>query len=164
MRISDWSSDVCSSDLISSGPAPDEPTVTLLHFMAMDVDAFIDWGMSQVGEPWDCGGGWRDFVHTDPRSALMLLARAARRGSWPVAPWYAALGVRNDKGVWNEAGTSLAARVLQRMPLEDMSRIALQAAQWLAATFDLLPQPTRLALFRRLWEDRKSTRLNSSHS
>src|SRR3546814_20905128 len=95
----------------------------------MDVDAFIDWGMSQVGEPWDCGGGWRDFVHTDPRSALMLLARAARRGSWPVAPWYAALGVRNDKGVWNEAGTSLAARVLQRMPLEDMSRIALQAAQ-----------------------------------
>src|SRR3546814_6524700 len=80
MRISDWSSDVCSSDLISSGPAPDEPTVALLNFKAMDVDAFIDWGMSQVGEPWDCGGGWRDFVHTDPRSALMLLARAARRG------------------------------------------------------------------------------------
>src|SRR3546814_5347005 len=99
MRISDWSSDVCSSDLklvesgaklpsnaqqkhadllhviqweppedrsdefavyISSGPAPDEPTVALLNFKAMDVDAFIDWGMSQVGEPWDCGGGWRE--------------------------------------------------------------------------------------------------------
>src|SRR3546814_14058619 len=38
------------------------------------------------------------------------------------------------------------------MPLEDMSRIALQAAQWLEATFDILPQPTRLALFRRLWD------------
>src|SRR3546814_16093788 len=118
MRISDCSSDVCSSDLweppedrsdefavyISSGPAPDEPTVALLNFKAMDVDAFIDWGMSQVGEPWDCGGGWRDFVHTDPRRALMLLARAARRGSWPVAPWYAALGVRNDKGRGTGAG------------------------------------------------------------
>src|SRR3546814_14000315 len=54
--------------------------------------------------------------------------------------------------VWNEAGTSLAARVLQRMPLEDMSRIALQAAQWLEATFDILPQPARLALFPRLWD------------
>src|SRR3546814_20348078 len=96
--------------------------------------------MSQVGEPWDCGGGWRDFVHTDPRSALMLLARAARRGSWPVVPWYAALGVRNDKGVWNEASTSLAARVLQRMPLEDMSCIALQQAKWLEGPFDILPK------------------------
>src|SRR3546814_9069687 len=82
------------------------------------------------------------FFHTDPRSALILLARSARRGSWPVPPWYAALCFRNDKGVWNEAGTSLAARVLQRMPLEDMSRIALQAAQWLEANFDILPQPT----------------------
>src|SRR3546814_16022806 len=52
---------------ISSGPAPDEPTVALLNFKAMEVDAFIDWGMSQVGEPWECGGGGRAFVNTDPR-------------------------------------------------------------------------------------------------
>src|SRR3546814_20643422 len=43
---------------ISSGPAPDEPTVALLNFKAMDVDAFIDWGMLHVVEPWDCGIGW----------------------------------------------------------------------------------------------------------
>src|SRR3546814_10622046 len=35
MRISDWSSDVCSSDLVSSGKRPDELT-SLLHPRTID--------------------------------------------------------------------------------------------------------------------------------
>src|SRR3546814_11442566 len=107
----------------------------------MDVDAFIDWGMSLVGEPWDCGGGWRDFVHTDPRRALMLLARAARRGSRPFAPWSDALGVRNNNGVWNEAGTPSAARLLRCSTLEHMSPISYPYPKLLDATFSNTPHP-----------------------
>src|SRR3546814_3584343 len=41
MRISDWSSDVCSSDLFAHAPAPDDDGLRLAHGLALPPGAII---------------------------------------------------------------------------------------------------------------------------
>src|SRR3546814_3912970 len=66
MRISDWSSDVCSSDL----PAPDAPGSFVIHLHVDDADAMIERAVAAGGKllraPQDHFYGERSGTLRDP--------------------------------------------------------------------------------------------------
>src|SRR3546814_3077866 len=79
MRISDWSSDVCSSDLLFSGPPRHGPTDDLPHIMGAE-------GFGAVGRHCLCGNShrsveavlFRKFLRADYRGRRAAGGRAGR--------------------------------------------------------------------------------------
>src|SRR3546814_1859835 len=77
MRISDWSSDVCSSDLVTSGSVPDiDPRYRFLRWMSMPLERY--------GPP-RSSFGLRPSTHPAARSGRAGLWFVDHRGSR--APW-----------------------------------------------------------------------------
>ena len=143
----------------SSGSAAFEQldTGTLENFEEMSVEQFIKWSEMQSGEgilPCECGGGWRQFVEYDIRSAVGFLKGAAANNSWSVPPWYTLLGVmeRNDKDNIVKDLKPEVASLLTDMPIHCLAQLALQSARWLESVWRQINNRKRTKLWMRIWD------------
>ena len=129
----------------------DEPG-TVEDYASMSVESFVQWSETQTGNPWDCGGGWHVFVESEPKLALKLLEGAAEHGAWPISPWYAALSRFEQAGNIPKRLEREIAGTLMGMPLEALTKLALQAARWLENARPRLGKTLRQNLWRRVWD------------
>ena len=140
------------SFFMSSGFVDREESGPIEDFANMPVERFIQWGSSQTGAPWECGGGWNLFFENESRAALELLRDAAMRGAWPIQPWYTALTRFDQAGKVPKTVEQEIANTLAEMPLEVLAKLAIQAAQWLESTRPKLNRTRRQYLWRRIWD------------
>ena len=131
-------------------------TGVLENFEDMSVEQFIQWADSQSGEgilPWDCGGGWYQFVENNINSAVELLKNAAAKDSWSVPPWYTFLGIMEQKNS-DPAVIKLKPKIadlLADMPVRHLVELAIQAARWLESAWRHINKRTRKKLWRKIW-------------
>ena len=132
-------------------------TGTLENFEEMSIEQFIQWSNTQVGEgffPWECGGGWHQFVENNIQAAVTLLKNAAAKDSWSVPPWYTVLGFmeRNNSDTSVKELNSEIANLLTDMPVHHLVQLALQAARWLESAWQQINKRTRKKLWRKIWD------------
>ena len=130
---------------------------TLENFEEISIEQFIQWSNTQVGEgffPWECGGGWHQFVENDIQSAVRLLKDAAAKDSWSVPPWYTVLGFmeRNNSDTTVKELKREIANLLTNMPVHHLVELALQAARWLESAWRQINKRTRKKLWRKIWD------------
>src|SRR3546814_8222247 len=140
MRISDWSSDVCSSDLLGAVRRGAVRTRTALAFAGISLVPLLLWGgidLPRAGRFGTVGGLSLSTEFLTLVASLSVYASAYLaeifRGAILAVP----------------AGQSEAAKALGLPPAQTMGRI-------------VMPQALRLAI-PPMTRDRKSTRLNSRH-
>ena len=132
-------------------------TGTLENFEEMSIEQFIQWSNTQSGEdilPWECSGGWHQFVENEIKTAVGLLKEAASYKIWPVSPWYTVLGAmeRNNKDDIVKVLKPEVASLMTDMPIYDLAQLALQAARWLESAWRQINNRTRTKLWRRIWD------------
>src|SRR3546814_8148564 len=138
MRISDWSSDVCSSDLLYFNlvPLPQETLLTLHRVLAWSLVAYV---VLHIAAQWAMAG-WRGLLKIlTPRLAYVAAAGVALSAAGAFAAGIFVL----DQG-------TLQALELAKTDAPPRLDGKADDEAWRAATAATV-------------EDRKSTRLNSSH-
>ena len=128
-------------------------TAKVEEFDDMSTGEFIRWSETQIGEPWECGGGWRRFVENDFKASVKLLKNAAGRKVWPVAPWFTVLGSfgSNEEGNIVSGTEHELAVLLIKMPTEIAAKLDLQTARWLEGTAQKIGKNERRGLWGRVW-------------
>lgn len=139
------------SFFMTSGFVDREESGPIEDFANMSVEEFVQWSNSQTGVPWECGGGWNLFFENEGRAALKLLRDAAMHGVWPIQPWYTALSRFEKAGNVPKTVEQEIANTLAEMPLEVLTKLAMQAAQWLESTRPKLTKTRRQYLWRQIW-------------
>src|SRR3546814_11166708 len=104
MRISDWSSDVCSSDLI----APDDRVLGVLPLS-------FDYGQNQLFSCWYAGAAVAPLDYMTPRDVVKAVARHRATTLAGVPPLWAQL-VESD---WPAGTAALLSRQLGRAACGD---------------------------------------------
>src|SRR3546814_10345493 len=129
MRISDWSSDVCSSDLVATTAAAEHFTASLAGYVLSD----NTWGETDV----------------DPEMAHLFL-------------WHAAEEVEHRHvayDVYHHIGGGYLRRAAAMVPLAGLVLLG-----WPLLTSEVMRRdPSARGRWSWRAQDRKSTRLNSSH-
>ena len=128
----------------------------LEDFAGMGIEEFVNWSETQSVHdacPWDCGGGWGEFVEKDSVAAVRLLKGAAEQRVWPIPPWYMVLSERNQKkkGKQTDEGKKEIAKLLNGMPSQALTALADCAARWLQNNRLRFGKGLRQKLWRRIW-------------
>ncbi len=129
-----------------------ENTVTV-DFASMSIAKFSEWAKRQEERSWDCDGGWLEFCELNSDMALGLLKQIAKRGSWPIAPWYDAIS-RFRQGVkdLDERHHQNVASLIVEMPTSTLARVSTVAAQWFELVRLSVGQDFFCSLWERIWE------------
>ena len=128
----------------------------LEDFSGMGVGEFVNWSETQSihdASPWDCGGGWGEFVEKDFVAAVRLLKGAGEQGVWPIPPWYMALSERNQKNKKKQTDEEKkeVANLVIGMPSQTLAVLADCSARWLQNNRLRLGKRLRQKLWRRIW-------------
>ena len=125
------------------------------NFLEMSTEQFVMWLSTQKGSsmhPWECNGGWSEFVANNTQTAVELLKGAVNNNVWISHVWYPVLHTcRTNEDVPSNLNQEIA-NLLIDMPTPPLDVLVLEAARWLEFFWRQLKKTLRRKLWQKFWE------------